>query len=305
MVNHDHASILLSDVDKALRDNKPVVALESAVITHGLPRPVNLQTARELETIIRSEGCVPATIGVLDGLVHVGLTESELEILSTCENPRKISRRDFGYAAMRGLSGGTTVAATMMAAHNHGIKVFATGGIGGVHRGSQFDVSADLEVLGSTTMIVVCAGAKAILDLFATMEVLETLGVLVAGFQTDELPAFYSQSSGIKLDARFETPEEIATAAKYHWQLDNKSAILITQPIPLKDEIPAEVIETWIQEAVVVSEKLGIHGPALTPFLLDKIKTLSEGRTLTANISLLQNNARLAARIARSLTDNS
>jgi pseudouridine-5'-phosphate glycosidase len=288
-------------VANALKGLQPVVALESAVITHGLPQPENLSIALELQAIIRNEGAVPATIAVLDGVVHIGLEDSELERLANLQISRKISRRDFGYAAMKKLSGGTTVAGTMTAANLVGIKVFATGGIGGVHRESHFDISADLEELGRTPMIVVCAGAKAILDISATMEVLETHGVLVAGYQAKELPAFYSRSSGMTLDTWFNTPEEIASTARSQWKLGVQSSLLIVQPPPVEYEIPSNEIEECIRSAISDAKILGVHGPAVTPYLLDKMKVLTKGKSLVTNIALLKNNARLAARISIAL----
>jgi pseudouridine-5'-phosphate glycosidase len=290
--------IIQPQVANALKGSQPVVALESAVITHGLPQPVNLDTALELQAIIRGEGAVPATIAVLDGVVHIGLEDSELERLSNLQVSRKISRRDFGYAATKKLSGGTTVAGTMSAAHLVGIKVFATGGIGGVHREAHYDISADLEVLGHIPMIVVCAGAKAILDLPATMEVLETYGVLVAGYQSNELPAFYSRSSGLLLDTQLDTPAEIAATAKSQWKLGIESSILIVQSPPAEFEIPSNEIEECIRAAVSDAKILGVHGPTVTPYLLEKIKDLTKGRSLVTNIALLKNNAKLAAQIS-------
>jgi pseudouridine-5'-phosphate glycosidase len=282
----------------ALQHNQPVVALESAVITHGLPQPVNLETALEMQKIILDQGGIPATIALLDGKVHVGLDDDELEKLAFLRGTRKISQRDFGYAIVNKLSGGTTVAGTMAVAHIVGIKVFATGGIGGVHRDAPFDISADLQQLSKTPMIVVCAGAKAILDLRATIEVLETNGVLIIGYQTDEFPAFYSRSSGLVLDSRMDTPGEIASIAKSQWEMGEKAALLVVQPPPGENEIPSADIERSISEAVAEAKSKGIRGPAVTPFLLDRVKTLTGGKSMEVNLSLLKNNAKLAAQIA-------
>ena len=290
--------IILPSVASALREGQPVVALESAVITHGLPRPVNWETATTMQELIRSEGAVPATIAVLDGQVHIGLSDTELERLASLESTRKISRRDFGYAIATRQSGGTTVAGTMVAASMAGIKVFATGGIGGVHRGAPFDVSADLFELGRTPMVVVCAGAKAILDLHATLEVLETNSVMVVGYRTNDLPAFYSATSGIRLDARLDTPEDIATTASAQWEMGIQSALLILQPIPEEDAIPVAEIEVLIEAAVEEARAKGIHGPASTPFLLEQVTALTGGKSMAANLALLKNNALLAAKIA-------
>lgn len=290
--------IIQPRVVDALRRSQPIVALESAVITHGLPRPENLNVALKMESIIQREGAVPATIAVLDGSIHIGLDRPELDRLANLDVSRKISRRDFGYAAAKKLSGGTTVAGTMIAANLVGIKIFATGGIGGVHRDAPYDISADLEELSRTPMIVVCAGAKAILDLPATMEVLETHGVPVAGYQTDELPAFYSRSSGIKLDIRLDTPAEIAVVAKSQWKLGIQSSLLVVQPPPTEFEIPSAEMEMHIRSAVAEAKTLGIHGPATTPYLLDRIKALTNGRSLRTNTALLLNNAELAVKIS-------
>ena len=292
---------ILPEVQQAIDRKQPVVALESAVITHGLPRPQNLELAQSLEKIVRSEGATPATIAVMDGMIHVGLSEAELTRLADMDQTRKVSRRDFPLVLGNRMNGGTTVAGTMIAASQARIRVFATGGIGGVHRGSNWDVSADLPELGQTPMVVVCAGAKAILDLPATLEYLETQGVLVIGYQTDEFPAFYSRSSGIKLDTRLNSPAEIAEAARVQWDMGLPGALLVVQPVPEEFEIRADVVEGYVNEAVALAHQAGIHGPATTPFLLEKVKELSGGTTLRTNIALLENNARLAAKIASAL----
>lgn len=276
----------------------PLVALESTVITHGLPRPQNLQLARDMERTVRENGATPATIAVLDGKIRVGLTDAQLEQLATAENVRKISRRDFATAILKKEGGGTTVAGTMFAAHKAGIKVFATGGIGGVHEVETFDISADLQALADTPMIVVCAGAKAILDLPATLEYLETMGVPIIGYQTDEFPAFYSHESGLPVSARLDTPQEVADFAKAHWELGLKSAVLVCQPPPAATALPRQAVERAIQQARQEAAEKNFHGQELTPFLLQRLAELTDGASLRANLDLLLNNARLAARIA-------
>lgn len=278
----------------------PVVALESAVITHGLPRPHNLALARDMERVVRENGAKPATIGVLDGSLRVGLTDEELQRLASTSPVCKISRRDLAAAILRKESGGTTVAGSLFAAHRAGIRVFATGGIGGVHEGGGTDISADLPALSDTPMIVVCAGAKAILDLPATLEYLETASVPVIGYQTDYFPAFYARSSGLPAQLRLDSPVDVVRFARAHWELGLRSAVLVCQPIPLEDEIPSERIDEAVQQARVEAREKHIHGGALTPFLLARLTELTGGASLQANISLLLNNARLAARIATS-----
>jgi len=293
--------VVQSEVALALRTGLPVVALESAVITHGLPRPENMQLAQALEQEVRAAGAVPATVGLLDGKIHIGLSADGLNRLSNEDGARKISRRDFSIALARRENGGTTVAATLFAAHAAGIKVFATGGIGGVHRGAPFDVSADLPELGRSPLVGVCAGAKAILDLPATLEVLETQGVTVIGFGTDEFPAFYSSSSGLPVNLRVDDPEEIARIAREQWRLGLKSALLVVQPPPEDMALPANLVESWIQEALAEAQREKIAGAAVTPFLLTRVSQLSGGASLQSNLALLRNNARLAARIAAAL----
>jgi pseudouridine-5'-phosphate glycosidase len=288
-------------VGGALRAGRPVVGLESTVITHGLPIPVNLELARSMEKIVSSNNATPATIAVLDGRLHIGLEPAELEYLSTVRNTHKISARDFGPAAARHWDGGTTVAATLIAARNAGIRVFATGGIGGVHRGSHFDISADLIELGRSPVVVVCAGAKSILDLPATLEVLETQGVPVIGYGVSEFPAFYSTTSGLKLECRVDSPEEVAEVARAHWAVGLKSAILVVNPPPPADAIPPETVEAWILRAEKDAHLAGIHGNAVTPYLLSRLGEISGNSTLKTNLSLLRNNAVLAAKIACAL----
>jgi pseudouridylate synthase len=281
-----------------------VLALESTVITHGLPRPQNLELARTMERIVRENGATPATVAVLDGEIHIGLTDAELERLANETNVRKISRRDFATAILKKECGGTTVAGTMFAAHQAGIKVFATGGIGGVHEVETLDISADLQTLADTPMIVVCAGAKAILDLPATMEYLETMAVPTIGYGTEEFPAFYSRQSGLRLSARLDSPGEIVAYAKIHWNLGLKSAVLVCQPLSPSEEIPQWKIKGAIQQARAEADSRDIHGQALTPFLLARISELSGGESLQANLALLHNNARLGAEIARAWSED-
>jgi pseudouridine-5'-phosphate glycosidase len=289
------------EIAAALRNQRPVVALESTVITHGLPVPTNLDLARDMEKVVSEGHAMPATIAVLQGRVHVGLEATELENLSTSRGTHKISARDFGPAGAHHWDGGTTVAATLIAARNTGIRVFATGGIGGVHRGSNFDISADLIELGRSPVVVVCAGAKSILDLPATLEVLETQGVPVIGYGTDEFPAFFSTSSGLRLECRVDSPEEAAEVARAHWQSGLKSAVLIVNPPPAVDAIPAQTVEAWIARAEKDAQAAGIHGNGVTPFLLTRLAEISGNTTLKTNLSLLKNNAALAAKIACAL----
>lgn len=290
--------VVSNEVAYAIKNSLPVVALESAVITHGLPRPENLRLAEALENEVRDAGAVPATIALLDGKIHLGLSAEELYRLANEDGARKISRRDFSLALARKENGGTTVAATLYAAHAARIRVFATGGIGGVHRGSPFDISADLPELGRRPLVVICAGAKAILDLPATLEVLETEGVTVIGYGTDEFPAFYSRSSGLPVNLRVDSPEEVAQIAREQWQLGLESALLVVQPPPVEMSLPADQVEVWIQEAIEEAHQEKIIGAEVTPYLLARMSQLSGGASLQANLALLRNNARLAAKIA-------
>lgn len=290
--------VVSNEVAYAIKNSLPVVALESAVITHGLPRPENLQLAEALEHEVRDAGAVPATIALLDGKIHLGLSAEELYRLANEDGARKVSRRDFSLALARKENGGTTVAATLYAAHAARIRVFATGGIGGVHRGSPFDISADLSELGRTPLVVICAGAKAILDLPATLEVLETEGVTVIGYGTDEFPAFYSRSSGLPVNLRVNSPEEVAQIAREQWQLGLESALLVVQPPPIEMSLPADQVEVWIQEAIQEAHQEKIIGAEVTPYLLTRMSQLSGGASLQANLALLRNNACLAAKIA-------
>jgi pseudouridine-5'-phosphate glycosidase len=291
-------------ISSTLHLRQLTVALESTVITHGLPRPQNLALARDMERIVHENGATPATIAVLDGEILIGLTDSELERLANEENVRKISRRDFATAILKKECGGTTVAGTMFAAHRAGIKVFATGGIGGVHDVETLDVSTDLQALSDTPMLVVCAGAKAILDLPATLEYLETMAVPVIGYGTDEFPAFYSRQSGLPVSARLDSPQEVVVFAETHWKLGMNSSILVCQPLSPEEEIPQERIDGAIQQARQEAHTQGIHGQPLTPFLLTRLAELTGGESLNANLKLLQNNARLAAQIAHAWAKN-
>lgn len=290
-----------AEVQQALRAGGPVVALESTVITHGLPYPQNRQIAEQMEAEVRACGATPATIALLDGRVLVGVDEAQLERLAQAQNMHKISRRDFGPALALGWSGGTTVAGTMVAARAAGIQVFATGGIGGVHRQPGYDISPDLPELSHTPVLVVCAGAKAILDLDATLEYLETAAVPVIGYQTDDFPAFYSLSSGLKAPVRAETPAQIAAIARAHWSLDGAGGVLVANPPPAESALEGAQVEQAIQQALDEAQAQGVRGQAVTPFLLGRVSQLTGGASLQANLALLRNNARLAAQVALAL----
>lgn len=290
------------EIASALAANKPVVALESTVIAHGLPRPQNLETAQRLEQIVRQEGAIPATIAVLSGKLCVGLDAQQLEYLASSKDVRKLSTRDLAIAAANEWDGATTVASTIWIAHRAGIKVFATGGIGGVHRGSLPDVSADLPELATTPMIVVCSGAKIVLDLPATREWLETNAVTVVGYGCDELPAFYSRHSGLPVDVRCDTAAQVTRLFNTQRELCINGALLVTVPVPQAAEIPADALKTILDQSLLDAEQSHIAGRDLTPFLLARMAQLSEGSTLRANIALLENNVLVAARIARELS---
>ena len=291
------------EVKEALERSRPVVALESTLISHGFPYPENLKVAGEMEEIIRGYGVVPATIAVIEGKIKVGLTRSELEFMATSRDILKASRRDLAVIVTKGLNGATTVAATMMVAERAGIKIFATGGIGGVHRGAEktFDISADLQELARTPVVVVCSGAKSILDLSLTKEYLETMGVPLIGFESKELPAFYCRESGLKVDYVVNDEKEAAGIIKTIQDLGLGGGIIIANPIPEKFDISMEYMNKKIEEAVRAAEKEGIKGKKLTPYLLNKIKELTGGKSLQANIELVKNNARVAAKIAYEL----
>lgn len=280
---------------------KSVVALESTVIAHGLPRPTNLETAERLEQIVRDASALPATVGILSGTLKVGLTADEIRKLARQENIKKVSTRDLPIAVAERWDGATTVATTCWIAHRAGIKVFATGGIGGVHRGDLPDVSADLPELARTPIVVVCSGAKIVLDLPATREWLETNGVTVVGYRCDEFPAFYSRSSGLPVDARANSPAEVVTLFRAQRALDLDSALLVTVPVPDEFEVPHEQLQNVLNQALESADRTSVGGRELTPFLLSQMAERSQGSTLLANIALLENNARVAAQIAIAL----
>ena len=297
------ALVINQNIQLAKKMKSPIVALETAVLTHGLPFPENVNLSLEVENVVISHGATPATIGLINGDTIIGLTEKQVRYLGDPNTKtRKISKRDYGIAIAQKLNGGTTVCGTMIAAEKVGIQVFATGGIGGVHRNTTFDVSADLPQLGSTPMIVVCAGAKSILDLPNTLEYLETYGVPVIGFGTDEFPAFFSRHSGLQVDLGVDTPEEIAMIAKSHWNFGNQSGILVVVPPPVETALDSSEVENVIQQALAESEAQGIKGAATTPFLLGRVKELTGGSSLAANLDLLKNNAGVAADIAVALS---
>ncbi len=290
--------IASEEINIALDRGRPVVALESTVITHGLPYPANLELALDMERVIRSSGAVPGTVALLDGQIRLGLAESELNRLASESGMHKIGACDLGFAVYNKWSGGTTVAGTIICAHAAGIKVFATGGIGGVHRGEGADVSADLIQLSRTPIIVVCAGAKAILDLQATVEYLETHGVPVIGYRTTDFPAFYSVKSGIGLECSAESPEEIAEIALKMGSLGLNSALLVVNPPPAESALPFEEINAVINDAVEEAEREGISGKEVTPYLLGKVAEKTSGASVKVNLALLKNNAKLAAEIS-------
>ena len=291
------------EVAEALAQNAPVVALESTIITHGMPFPQNLNTARRVEAEIRAAGAVPATIAILEGRLHVGLTDGELETLAQASNVMKLSRADLAVALATGRTGATTVAATMIAASLAGIGVFATGGIGGVHKGAEdsFDISADLMELAQTPVTVVAAGAKAILDLPKTLEVLETQGVPVIAYGQDAFPAFWSRDSGLAAPLRLDDPGQIAASAKMRARLGLPGGQLVANPIPAEAEISSTTLAPIIAQAQAEADAAGISGKSVTPFLLQRIFELTDGKSLEANIALVLNNARLGAAIARAL----
>jgi pseudouridine-5'-phosphate glycosidase len=288
------------EVEDALNKNLPIVALESTIISHGMPYPNNIETALMVEDTVRSNNAIPATIAIINGRLKIGLTNKEIEFLATNDKVRKISRRDLAIAVSKKLSGSTTVASTMIIANLAKIAVFATGGIGGVHRGAEktFDISADLEELSKTNVCVVCAGPKAILDIGLTLEYLETKGVPVIGYKTSELPAFYSSKSGFNVDYRVDAALDIAEILKTKWDLSIKGGVLVTNPIPIAFELELVMMNKAINEAIIEADKEKIIGKEITPYLLSKVNELTEGKSLDANIKLIQNNAALAAKIA-------
>lgn len=299
-----HLIILGKEVEAALSEKRAVVALESTVIAHGLPRPVNLETALHLEQIVREGGATPATIAVLDGKLCIGLVANQITHLAESDDIRKISLRDLPVAVANGWDGATTVASTMRMAHSAGIEVFATGGIGGVHQGSLPDISADLPELARTPMVVVCSGAKIVLDLPATREWLETYGVTVVGYGCDEMPAFYCRRSDLLVDVRVETAADVAKIATARRQLQLEGATLVTVPVPEAFEVPLHLLQETLDVAIFEAEREKVAGRDLTPFLLASMAKQSRGATLRANIALLENNARVASEIAAALSSS-
>ena len=288
------------EVEIAINEKLPIVALESSIISHGMPYPNNVETALMVEETVRVNNAIPATIAIIKGRLKVGLTKEEIELLATNDEVRKISRRDLAVAVSQKLSGSTTVASTMIIANLAKIAVFATGGIGGVHRDAEktFDISADLEELSKTNVCVVCAGAKAILDIGLTLEYLETKGVPVIGYKTSELPAFYSSISGFNVDYRIETASDIAEILKTKWNLSIKGGVLVTNPIPKTFELESVMMNEAINTAIIEADKEKIVGKEITPYLLAKVNEITQGKSLNANIKLIQNNAALAAKIS-------
>ena len=293
------------EVKRALSEGQPVVALESTIISHGMPYPKNIEMAKNVSKIIRENGAIPTTIAIIDGILKVGLTTEEIEFLGTSKDVLKASRRDLPFIISKKLNGATTVATTMILANLAGVKVFATGGIGGVHRGAQetFDISADLQELANTNVAVVCAGAKSILDIGLTLEYLETNGVPVVGFGTEEFPAFYTRKSGFGVDYKVDSSMEVANALKAKWDLDLKGGIVIGNPIPKEFEMDYGTINNAIESALNEANEKDITGKKVTPFLLDKVKTITAGKSLDANIELVYNNAKVAAQIAKDLAN--
>ena len=303
MMIHRTSADLSTEVEAALSSQSPVVALESTVIAHGLPRPQNLETAHRLETIVRDAGAIPATIAILAGQICVGLDQDQVRQIAESDDIRKVSTRDLAIAMTKKWNGATTVASTIWIAHRAGIKVLATGGIGGVHRGLLPDVSADLPELARTPVVVVCSGPKVVLDLSATREWLETHGIAVVGYQCDEMPAFYSRKSALPIDARVDSPDEVAQLFQAQRALGINCALLVTVPVPAEAEVPADALEAILNDSLLEAERNQIAGRDLTPFLLSRMREQSEGATLRANIALLENNARVAAEIARAVTE--
>ncbi len=289
------------EIASARRHGLPIVALESTVVTHGLPKPQNLTLAQDMESAVRSEGATPATIAVMGGKVQIGLTPDQLERLANANDALKVSLRDFAAALTQGKMGGTTVAGTMFAAEKSGIKVFATGGIGGVHREHPFDVSTDLQALASIPVIVVCAGAKSILDLRATLEYLETMGVPVIGYGTDKFPEFFSPGKTHPVSVKLDTPDAVVGFARAHWGLGMKSAVLVCQPIPGGSALDSQIAHQAEEAASREAREKNIRGQELTPFLLKRVNELTGGKSMRANLDLLLNNARLAAKISRAM----
>jgi pseudouridine-5'-phosphate glycosidase len=300
-ISNDSLRVLGDEAAAAIAARGPMVALETTVITHGLPSPAGLETAMALEDDVRRAGATPVTIGILDGAIRLGMTPVELERLATAPRVSKVNPGNLAAVLASRQPGSTTVAATMFAAHAGGIRVFATGGIGGVHRGDAVDVSADLTALSRLPIAVVSAGAKAILDLPRTVEMLETLGVPVLGLGTDEFPAFYRRSSGLPVDARFESIADLAEAVWMHFALGSTTAVLVANPIPETDELPRAIYESALRDALADAQAQGLRGRAVTPFLLDRLHTLTGGASVKANVALLRHNARVAGELAVAL----
>jgi pseudouridine-5'-phosphate glycosidase len=296
---------IMSAVQECIKCSGPVVALESAFVTHGLPYPLNLRAAQDIESKIREAGGVPATIAVVDGQVKVGLTEQELSRLAQGRSTRKVSLRDLAASLVSGESGGTTVAATIHLAHLAGIRVFVTGGIGGVHRGQPFDVSADLPALAHTPIVVVCSGAKSILDLPLTLEWLETHAVPVVGYGTDEFPAFFSRESGLPVDYRADTIAELVAFEHAHRAMGLMSAVLVCVPVPEEAALPSEDMQVAISRALAGAEREGVRGKAMTPYLLEKVAALTGGRSQAANLALLAHNAEVGGKLAVAMSEQS
>ena len=288
------------DVENALKNNLPIVALESTIISHGMPYPKNIETALMVEETVRSNNAVPATIAIIKGRLKIGLTEKEIEFLATNDEVKKISRRDLAVAVSQKLSGSTTVASTMIIANLANIAVFATGGIGGVHRGAEttLDISADLDELSRTNVCVVCAGVKSILNIGLTLEYLETKGVPIIGYKTSEMPAFYSTKSGFNVDYRIDAADDIADILKTKWDLSINGGVLVSNPIPVADELELSVMNEAINQAIIEADNEKITGKKITPYLLSKVNEITKGKSLNANIKLIKNNANLAAKIA-------
>lgn len=294
------------EVKEAMDNNLPVVALESTIISHGMPYPQNYNTAKECEEIIRQNGATPATIAIINGRIKVGLTEEDLQFMATSKDIVKCSTRDYATIIAEKRNGATTVATTVLTCSLVGIKFFSTGGIGGVHRGAEhtFDISRDLQELANTDVTVICAGCKSILDIGLTLEYLETFGVPVLGYKTEKMPAFFTRNSGFNLDYKMDTPEEIANTVKTKWELGIDGGVLVANPIPEDNAMDEDVINAAIDKAIIEAEEKGIHGKESTPFLLSKVVEVTEGKSLVANIALVKNNCMLGAKIAKSYYEN-
>lgn len=294
------------EVQEAMDKNYPIVALESTIISHGMPYPQNYNTAKECEEIIRKNGAVPATTAIINGKIKVGLTEEDLNFMATSKDIEKCSTRDYAYIVANKKNGATTVATTVLTCSLVGIKFFSTGGIGGVHRGAEdtFDISRDLQELANTDVAVICAGCKSILDIGLTLEYLETFGVPVLGYQTEKMPAFFTRESEFNLDYKMNNPEEIANTAKTKWELGIDGGIVVANPVPAENTMDEELITDAINKAIIEANEKGIHGKESTPFLLSKVLEVTEGKSLETNIALVKNNCELGAKIAKSYYEN-